>query len=152
MKFFKSIMTSYLRAVLFYLVLFYLVTAPPTGPFILKWNLINIYFTISFLICYPWLIYRYPILVRPRFKLTSQGTHALRQILKDDQTESQGYHNSLNPVVSRDRMLMKSEAQDALMNSELSFLIQGLLLLLAAPILLITSLASFQKTLRKHLN
>ncbi|WP_048000205.1 hypothetical protein [Lactiplantibacillus herbarum] len=152
MKIIKSTLTSYLRVVLFYLLLFYLVTAPPTGPFIFKWNWANVYFTAAFFICYPWLIYLYPHLIRPRLKLTSQSTHALRQTMKDNQNGAQGYHNSLNPVVSRDRLLMKSETQDALMNSELSFLIQGILLLIAAPILLCLYLVKGQKVLRRHLN
>lgn len=140
MKLIKSFINSYFRVLIFYLLAMYLVTAPPTGAFVFRWNILNVVLTISYLICYPFLIYFFPKMKAQRLKLTSPGTKALRQVMRDNDEMSQGYRSSINPIVSRDRLLMKNETNDGLMTAELSFFIQGLLLLIASPLFLLCCL------------
>ncbi|WP_338207951.1 hypothetical protein [Lactiplantibacillus paraxiangfangensis] len=148
MKILKSFLSSYFRVLLFYIVAMYLVTAPPTGPFRFKWTLFNVLLTASYSLFYPALIYLFPHFKKPRLVLTSVGTKALRQGIQDDRDSGRGYRNSINPVASRERLLMEKETKDGLMTSELSFFIQGGLLLVAIPVLVGTLLFHL---IKKHI-
>ncbi|MBU7468989.1 hypothetical protein KGF64_14825, partial [Lactiplantibacillus plantarum] len=60
MKLLKAICTDYLHGIVFFIIVFYFMTANPDGSMPLKWSIVNVYWTISFLIAYPLLLEMVP--------------------------------------------------------------------------------------------
>ena len=137
MKLMKSFIYSYLRVLIFYIILMYLVTAPSTGTFVFRWNILNIIFTLSYLFFYPLLNYRLTNLKKVHFSLNSPSTREFKQEIQENEKASYGHRSSIGSIVYRDRALLESEASDELMSGELSFFLQGLILIISGPILIL---------------
>lgn len=84
MKLINAFFHSYLRVAIFYVLTMYLVTAPPTGPFVFRWTMANSGLTLSYLIFYPLLIYRFPNLKKRRFAFQSLSTRSLKRLIEED--------------------------------------------------------------------
>ncbi|CAM3148443.1 hypothetical protein LAPL110952_06420 [Lactiplantibacillus plajomi] len=129
MKLIKAFFLSYLRVAIFYVLTMYLVTAPPTGPFVFRWTLANSGLTLSYLIFYPVLIYRVPNLKKRRFAFQSLNTRSLKRLIEED-------HLQFKLSIRNERLLFKSQMTDTIMSSELTFFVQGALLLVSGPVLI----------------
>lgn len=115
----------------------YLVTAPSTGTFVFRWNIPNIIFTLSYLFSYPLLNYRLTNLKEAHFILNSPSTREFKKEIQENEKASYEHRSSIDSIVYRDRALLESEARDELMSGELSFFLQGLILIISGPVLIL---------------
>ncbi|WP_125072285.1 hypothetical protein [Lactiplantibacillus garii] len=100
----------------------------------MKWNWVNGYLTAAYLLFYPLVIYFAPQLNRNPLKFVSLGTRALHQITAAHHNLGDIYRDG---VGSHDRLAAYNEMNDNQMNMTLNFIIQGVLLPVALPVLLI---------------
>lgn len=139
---------DYLRCLPFYLIVFYMTTAAPSGVFHLKWHFFNILLTVSYLV-YPLTLQLLPILRKPFLLMTSLSTRAAQK----SQLKSWSFNNWKNNW-DRDSFIKQNAEfhaaqRDNIMNVFLLGIESGLIMLFSIPIILI---ASIILKLRKHKN
>lgn len=150
MKIVKSFFGSYLRTFIFFVIAFYATTAPPTGAFKLTWNLLNGYLVTAFVLLYPLMILLVPFLRLNPATMFTVGTHSLRAVVNEHQSLDELYKNAINPVASRDLLLSKNEYRDDMVSMAVGFLLQGVLLLLSGPLLVVVGIIKGILWLRHH--
>lgn len=133
MKVVKGLIISYLHGILIYVLVFYLVTANPDGTLPLRWNVLNVVWTISFLFFYP--VLRLRLLKRTTLSvhMTSLTTKALSFNDESNHNASKLYRDSINPVMNKFDLQGHSNNRDDGFSLIVDFLFNGVLILISIP-------------------
>ncbi|MDY2578757.1 hypothetical protein SOP70_15510 [Lactiplantibacillus plantarum] len=133
MKLLKAICIDYLHGLVFFIIVFYFMTANPDGSMPLKWSIVNVYWTISFLIAYPLLLETVPSIKKINFHMKSLQSLSIHMEDKTPKKMSDLYHDSTNPVSSRIDLQARSDYQNDWLNLIINFFISGLLIAISIP-------------------
>ena len=133
MKLLKAICTDYLHGIVFFIIVFYFMTANPDGSMPLKWSIVNVYWTISFLIAYPLLLEMVPSIKKINFHMKSLQSLSIHMDDKATKKMSDLYHDSTNPVSNRIDLQARSDYQNDWLNLIISFFVSGLFIAISIP-------------------
>ena len=133
MKLLKRICSDYLHGLVFFIIVFYFMTANPDGSMPLKWSFVNVYWTISFLIAYPLLLETVPSIKKINFHMKSLQSRSIHMEDKATKKLSDLYHDSTNPVSNRIDLQARSDYQNDWLNLMISFFVSGLLIAISIP-------------------
>jgi len=147
MNIIKRLIMAYFKNALLFLVIFYLITAPKTGPFILHWQLGNSYLTGTYLIGYPLLTFFAPSKLTQPLTFVSAAAKSYARDLKDIPGQSRRTWSTINPMVRTRSIMTENGASDNLITASLNMLIQGAVMVFSGPILLVIC---YQHGLKKH--
>lgn len=137
----KIILAAYLRGGLFFIAVYYLITADPDGTLQLHWTWLNLYWTTSFLIAYPLLIIIRPQIGHPHFKTKSLRSKSAAIERQQPSNLADTYHDATNPVKSRLAIDAANQQRDADISLIADIFYCGILIIIALPALILVGLS-----------
>jgi len=149
MKLLKSVMSSYFHGIVFFIIVFYFMTAKPSGAISLSWNPVNTVWTVSFLLAYPLFRILFPKITRINIHMKSLRSQSLN--MDDGHTDSLSdmYHAATNPIMNRLDMKSYSNSQDDGLNLIVNFLLSGVFITISIPGLFILLLKTIFMKIRR---
>jgi len=136
MKIVKNVLADYFAGVIFFVIVFYFMTASPDGSFTFNWNVANTLWTLSFVVAYPLLLELVPSLKKNHLQMDSLATRALKQDEQQRNSTVDTYHAATNPVMNTYDIRAQSERRDDGANLFITFFVRGILIALAIPMLI----------------
>ncbi|MFB9769961.1 hypothetical protein [Lactiplantibacillus modestisalitolerans] len=133
MKLLKNVCLDYARGCVFFAIVFYFVTAKPDGTMPMRWNAINLWWTLSFVLAYPVLLETFPKMKRVNLHFQSWQSRSLH--MGDQSTENKIalYHHSTNPIRNRIDLQAQGDYLNDYLNLALNCLLSGVLIAISVP-------------------
>ncbi|VDG19043.1 hypothetical protein [Lactiplantibacillus mudanjiangensis] len=95
------LMMDYLYGILFYLIVGYFVSANRDAMLVLKWNPVNIWLTVSYVLIYPIMMALLPKLRSNRLIMDLIPDRQTKKNFNDGKTYADRYHDAINPTANR---------------------------------------------------
>ncbi|VDG18943.1 hypothetical protein [Lactiplantibacillus mudanjiangensis] len=122
----------YLSGLPVFIIIFYFMTATPTGQLSLSWNLANGYLTLSYLIAFPILLMWLPNLRRGHFTMKSLAT-------RSTELGSPSRNQATNPIAPPSNLQLLNQQHDDTTNFLLFLFERGILSTIALPVIIIVA-------------